>query len=292
MKNYFEYFLFLIIKSIFSFLPWKFYPFLSKLFGSLIFQLLNDRRKIAISNLKFAFPEFSIYKINEIAKKSFQNVTLTVMEVLALPNWGNEKISEIIKLENPEVLNMALQKGKGIILVGGHYANWELIIPCCTVVNNFKLSTVVLEQRNPFVNNFLDEIRTKNGNETITLDKAPKKVLQHLSENKIIAILGDQSGKEDGLYTKFFGRKTSTHKGPAVFALRTNAELLFMENIRLENGKCKLTFVKIDYSDIDPKNENAIELLTERITKILENHIIKYPEQWLWMHKRWKHTIN
>ncbi len=292
MKNYIEYVFFRLFQIVVQLIPWGFYNCLSKFISIIIFILFDKRREIAMQNIKNAFPNLSNREIVILAKKSFQSVTITGLEVLSMHSWNKSKISSIIKLTNPEALDFALQKGNGVILIGGHYANWELIISCCTLLHNKNMSIVVQEQRNKFVDNKINNLRTQFGNKTIKMDKAPKQVLQELKENKIVAMLGDQSGKEDGLYVNFFGRLASTHKGPAIFAIRSGASLLFMQNIRFENGKYELTLKNIPYDEINSNKENAISILTQRITTTIENHIREFPTQWLWMHKRWKHLQN
>ncbi|MDA0987426.1 MAG: lysophospholipid acyltransferase family protein [Bacteroidetes bacterium] len=292
LQNYIEYFIFLLLKAILKLIPRVSYNLFSKLIGNFIFLIFSERKKIAIQNIKSAFPNFSENEVVELAKKSFQSVTITALEFLALSKWNSKKISKIIKITNAEELQKGLQKGNGVILIGGHYANWEIIIPSCTLHYNLKINIVVQEQSNKLVDNVINQIRTQVGNETISMDKAPKRVLQLLKENKIIAMLGDQSGKQDGLFVDFFRKKTSTHRGPAIFALRSNAEIYFMQNIRLENGSYELTFINISYDDIDQSKSESTNILTQRITNIIEQHIRKYPSQWLWMHKRWKHSIN
>jgi KDO2-lipid IV(A) lauroyltransferase len=118
-----------------------------------------------------------------------------------------------------------------------------------------------------------------------------RKVLAALAEHHVVLMLGDQSGPKEAVFVDFFGRPAATHRGVAAFSLKTGAPIVMGFLVRQKDGTYTMTLEEVDRTGLDsPNNEDNIIELTKRHTAILERWIRNYPDHWLWMHKRWKHT--
>ena len=122
------------------------------------------------------------------------------------------------------------------------------------------------------------------------MDKAPREILKRIRENGVVAMLADQSGPEEGVFIDYFGRPTSTHVGPAVFCLRTGAPVVMTYAVRRLDGRFDVMFEEVQTDQLSGTDDEKIRTITERHVKMLEKYVRMYPDQWLWMHKRWKHT--
>jgi KDO2-lipid IV(A) lauroyltransferase len=115
-------------------------------------------------------------------------------------------------------------------------------------------------------------------------------LLRGLKEGNAMLLLGDQSGSRESLFIPFFGHWAATHRGAAAFALKSGSPLVMYFMLRAPDGRCDIVCEEVDYSDIAGYTEEHVLELTQRHAAILERYIRSYPDHWLWMHKRWKHT--
>ena len=267
---------------------------LGKLIGRLGFYFWNNRKKIAIDNLQKAFPEKNIKEIKKIARGSFESVCITFMELFILDLLSVKSLNKMLVWNNElKIVKDVVNQGRGCIFLSGHIGNWELIAYSVRKQTNFPITIIVKPQANYIADNFLNKIRTSNGNKIVSMYNAAKTILKAIHNNEIIALLTDQAATEDkDLYIDFFGRKTATFKVVAELALRNHIPIIMGFAIRMTDGTYKTSIQEVDFEDLylDGKlTQENVRILTERHTKILENTIRQYPDQWAWMHKRWKH---
>lgn len=180
------------------------------------------------------------------------------------------------------MLDEAMAEGKGCIMVSGHMGNWE-IGGCLAAARGIPTTFVVTTQRNKLIEAKLDRYREASGAEIVKRRVATKGVLSALKRKRMVAILIDQDAHEDGAFVPFFGRPASTPRGPAVFQLRTGAPLVFAYSIRLPGERYRIHYERIQTEGITDADE-----LTALLTSKLEAAIRIRPEQWFWMHRRWK----
>jgi KDO2-lipid IV(A) lauroyltransferase len=150
-------------------------------------------------------------------------------------------------------------------------------------------SVIVKPLRNPLVYNWMNNIRTKFGNEVVPLGISIRKTYQTLKEKKVVAMVADQRGPREGVRVNFFGKKVSVYTGPAALALKTGAPLICGIAVREKDYKYKMDLVEISQQNLPNGEEEKILELSQRYTSYLEKVIRENPEQWLWMHNRWKH---
>jgi KDO2-lipid IV(A) lauroyltransferase len=131
--------------------------------------------------------------------------------------------------------------------------------------------------------------RTKFGNEVVPLGFSIRKTYQTLKEKKIVAMVADQRGPKEGVKVYFFGRKAAVYTGPAALALKTGAPIICGIPIRERDFRYRMLLVEIPVNNLPENEEEKIREISQRYTNYLEEVIREHPEQWLWMHKRWKY---
>lgn len=288
MKNYLEFIVFKFFVLLARLLPFKIVQRLGKLFGIFMFIFIPYRKKVALENLKKSFPEKSDEEIRRILKLAYVNLGITFFEFMGFANLKISDFDGFVKLENFDVVVEALKKGKGLILMSGHFGNWELGAIATGIKIGKPLNVIVKKQRNKFVDREINKWRCWFGNKVIPMEKAFRESLRILSEGGIVALLADQSAPKEGLYVNFLGRPASTFTGPAIMSIRTGAPIVMGFAIREGNYGYRIVFEKIDFTPSESEDENIIKL-TQLHISMLEKYIRLYPDHWLWFHRRWKH---
>lgn len=289
MKNRFEYILFISFSLFFRFIGLYLARRLALIIALFFFYILPIRKSITIDNLSKAFPERTKKEINKLAFGSYKSFAITLTEILVMPSISRNKMMNMVKCRNPELILKKMEIGNGVILLSAHFGNWEYIANSIALQIDKKCAVVVKPMRNNLVSNWMNKIRTKWINEVVLLGVSIRQIYAVLRENKLVAMVADQRGPEDSIKLNFFGRKTSILVGPAVLALKTGAPLLYGIAIRQKDYSYYTEMVEISKENLPEDNEAKIEELSKRHLSYLESVIRKYPEQWLWMHNRWKH---
>jgi KDO2-lipid IV(A) lauroyltransferase len=145
-------------------------------------------------------------------------------------------------------------------------------------------------QRNRYIDTVITANRNRFGSGTVTMHQSVREVMKLLQAGKIVGMLGDQSGPKESLFIDFFGRPAATHRGAAAFSLKCDTPIVMFFFIRQPDGTYRTVYEEVDREGLAGSSEENIVELTRRHTAILERYIRKYPDHWLWMHKRWKHT--
>ena len=260
--------------------------FFARRLADLVFFVVPVRKKVVLSNLTAAFGEEKDRdEINKIALGVYRQFAQSMVEILFFPKMDKARLEKLVKFENLDILKEPFTKGKGAILVGSHFCNWELM--AAATAAHYPVTLVVGQQRNSLVDDLLNSYRLMMGVKIVPLKLSLRGVAKALKNNEFVALVSDQDAHEDGVFVDFFGRPASTPKGAAVFALRFGCPLI-MGHIFRDGAGFRVVF------DIVPKPQDSgdeqenIRSYTAAYTKILENYIRKYPDHWFWMHKRWK----
>jgi KDO2-lipid IV(A) lauroyltransferase len=243
-----------------------------------------------MENLKHAFPEKDISELKVIAYKSLKNFFLTIMESLYTPKLSADKLASMIELEDSEVLNNYMSQGSGKIILSAHFGNWEYLGHFVGINFKIKVPAIVKKMRNPLTDKYFVESRNQYSLYTLYMDKNIKEIYKVLIAGQPIVMLADQSAPREALYVKFFNRWATVFQGPAVFALKCKATMRMLLCIRNENNTFKIIHEEIKTEDLKEPSQDNIYELTKRHVEVLEKYIRKYPEQWLWSHRRWKHS--
>ena len=253
------------------------------------YYLIPIRKSTVLDNLQKAFPLYSKKEINKIAFGSYESLMITFMEILNIPNMTKSEIKISVDFKNIININTKYAEAKGVILLGAHFGNWEYLAMSGAVNANIPFTVIVKPQRNTLVTNWLDKNRIQFGNKIVPLGISIRQIYKELKDKNIVAMVADQRGPSDGIRINFMGRKASVYPGPALLALRTGAPIIFSVTVRQPDFSYKAELEIINTEDLPEDEESKIIEISQRHTAALEKYITKYPEQWLWMHKRWKY---
>jgi Kdo2-lipid IVA lauroyltransferase/acyltransferase len=257
----------------------------------LFYHAVAKHRLIALYNLRRAFPKKEMEELITIAKGVYRNVAITAAEFFSMPSITRENLHEWVEMEGLEHFEAGIAQGKGLLTIIGHFGNWELMpVTFPLFVKFLKPSYIVYRPLDsPVLDNMVEHVRTINGNEMIPKGGSGKRIMELLKENHAIAILSDQNvAAREGVFVDFFGRPACTGVGLAVLALRSGAPVLPMFMARQKSGKYKLILKPL--VEISRTGDYEKDLLenTQHFTKIVEEVVREYPDQWFWIHQRWK----
>jgi KDO2-lipid IV(A) lauroyltransferase len=254
----------------------------------LFYHLSGRQRLIVLSNLKRAYPEKDMEEITDIAKGVYRHLAIVAAEFFELPSITKENLHEWVEFDGLENLDRALAQKKGVLSIVAHFGNWELMTVALPLGAR-PMSIVYRPLDNPTLDNLTSWMRTKDGNTLIPKGGSGRTITRLLGENRIIGILSDQNvDKYEGVFVDFFGRPACTAVGLAVLALRTDAPVLPAFMARMPDGKYRFIIqpaVEITRTD---DYESDLQVNTQRFTGIVENMVRQYPDQWFWIHQRWK----
>ncbi|MDP2268903.1 MAG: lysophospholipid acyltransferase family protein [Deltaproteobacteria bacterium] len=246
------------------------------------------RRNVALENLQLAFPDKDPGELSKIAKGVYRNMAIVAAEFFDLPSWTRETISRIVAVEGLEHCIAALKKKRGLLLFGAHFGNWELAAAAIPLL----LKPVVVIYRpldNAILEHLVTWVRQTTGNAVMAKDSAMWPMLRVLRKNGILGLLVDQNtGEWEGVFVDFFGRPACTTNGPALLALHTGAPVVPVFMVRQDDGRYRIIFSPaVDIIHTEDRENDVIEN-TRNFTAIIEKMVRRYPDQWLWVHQRWK----
>ena len=264
---------------------------LAKVLGYIACDVFRVRRGLVLDNLHKAFPEEPKEKIGHLARQNYIKQARNMIEILRIPLLQSKKDAlEMVEIRADGSFHEAITQNRGAVVVTAHLSSWEIIGVCAGKLLT-PLHVVVKPIKNSYLDRRINQLRTMHGNRVIYKEQAVRQGLQVLKSGGIIVILGDQSKKHGNFYTNFLGRKSSVVLGPAFLALKTGVPL-FVETCRsLDNDCYQVDINQVTTSDLEYTRE-GIRTLTVRYTKMLEKFIREHPEEWLWLHDRWKMTKN
>ena len=261
--------------------------------GRLAFHLLGRLRRIGLRNLEIAFPEKSEAERTQILKKAFCNLGRVMATVSKFGELNTGNISDLIEYNVDPAYLAAYEKikadGRGRILLGGHIGNWELQAFSYSVVFE-PISFLARKMDNPRIEEMILAIRTRFGNKQIDKTNSATQIMRVLRSGGTIGVLADvNSHPKEGVFVPFFGIPACTAGGVAMLAIRANAVIVPAFAIWDETrGKYFMAHDQI----IEPVNsgdrKRDIEETTALFVAATERIIRAYPEQWIWIHRRWK----
>ncbi len=257
--------------------------------GRVVFDVLKIRRDVALSNLRFVFDQTkSEQEIVDLGRRSYEQLGRSLMEFAQLYSSSPEERLARVRIENTEYLEQMMADGNGCVMVTGHYGNWEMF-GSALAAHGYKTTYIVKRQHNPYSNRMQEELRRRGGINTV--EEGPfmsRAVLRALRSRHIVGVLPDQDARRHGVFVNFLGRPASTFKGPAFFAYRANVPLFAGFIRRLEDGNHVATLLAPIHPDPSRPQEEEIERLTQAYSDQMSEWIRRYPENYFWVHRRWK----
>ena len=270
-------------------LPKRWAMQLGKGIGILFYHLVKKRRDIALGNLKIAFgSHLTTSKRTEICKASFINVGKTCIEFLRFPKLNAENIWNEISVDGAENLRAALAGGKGAIVFLPHFGNWELLSLVYGALIPNRAKAIAFPIKNILLNAYIWQHREQMSLKLIPRKRAIRETLGALKNNQAVGFFADQNAGPEGVFVDFLGKPASAARGPAVLARKTGAPLLFSLSVRQPDDRHRVYISSPIHVEASDNLEQDVEIYTTQMLAQLETYIHKYPEQWLWLHNRWK----
>jgi KDO2-lipid IV(A) lauroyltransferase len=271
-------------------LPEGFSLCLGRHMGKIGYFLDREHRKVALENLHIAFgQEKSEEEIRSIARTTFQNLGMMIVEFFRIHRMNAEAFKTRLEVEGLANFERVRNNKKGVLLLLSHFGNWELMGLLTKGLGSQVMVIAKPVRKNKWVDRMITDIRESSGLEVVSSEKASRKILQALSQNRMVGILIDQRAKlSEGVMADFFGRKASTTPALAVLGMRTGAPVLPLYLLRNGVGKYRLVIKEplelIQTGDV----KNDVVANTELVNRSLEGMIRQYPDQWFWVHRRWE----
>ena len=270
--------------------PEGFSLFLGRQLGKIGYYLDWEHRGVALENLQIAFSqEKSEEEIRSIAKTTFQNLGMMIVEFFRIRRMDAEAFKTRLEVEGLANFERVRNNKKGTLLLLSHFGNWELMGLLTKGLGSQVMVIAKPVRKNKWVDRMITDIRESSGLEVVPSEKASRKILQALSQNRMVGILIDQRAKRsEGIMADFFGRKAPTTPALAVLGMRTGAPVLPLYLLRNGIGKYRLVIKEPLELTQTGDVKNDVVANTELINRSLEGMIRQYPDQWFWVHRRWE----
>ncbi|MGE5432889.1 MAG: lysophospholipid acyltransferase family protein [Syntrophomonadaceae bacterium] len=289
LKNRFEYFLFTLFAETFSLIGVKRARHAAHFLAFIFYYVIPIRKSTVEGNLKLAFPEMSDEELKRLSYKCYHSFAITIIEIMCIPKLKIKQLKNMVNCPELELIRKKYEEGKGAILLTAHFGNWELGAVSIGAQLGIPLSVAVKPQRNNLVGNWLNMMRESFGNKTVLLGMSFRNIFKELKNHNIIGLVGDQRGDPDGPRVNFMGISSAVYPGTAVLAIRTGAPVVVCILARQADYSYAAFVEVIETSELEGTDDDKIIEINQRYSSMLEKYIRIYPEQWLWMHKRWKY---
>lgn len=259
--------------------------FLGRKLGSLAYLVAKRERRKALANLAIAFPEWPDAQRTETTRAMFRHLGTSLFEIAWMPNMDVATRDRLTVIEGAEPLLALIDAGRGVVVFTAHCGNWEWM---SYAVGLFGRPTTVLQRERdaPEMNRYITEHRARSGVRTIDRGSAAagRELIHSLRRGGILAFLIDQNLRTDSVKVDFFGRPALTPIGPAKLAVRTESVVVDILIERLPDGRHRM---KIGEPLFCKRDDDPVAL-TAHMTRLIEAQIRRVPEQWVWMHDRWR----
>jgi Kdo2-lipid IVA lauroyltransferase/acyltransferase len=263
--------------------------FVGATFASVAYALRPPLGRAAMFNLHLAFPDWSEAKRKSVVRGMVRQVGWMAGEFSQFPKYTRENIEQVVVLDGSENFDAARRLGKGVLFLSGHMSAWELA-PFAHALYGHPLHFLVRPIANPRVDALINRYRCLSGNRPIDKNKSARAILKVLGDGGTVGILSDHNtSPEEGVFVDFFGIPACTTSGLARLALRTDAAVVpgFLSWDK-EGRKYRLRFGPAVELVRTNDEEADVRANTARFTQVIEEYVKRYPDQWLWVHKRWK----
>lgn len=262
--------------------------FLGDLIGYLWFDILKVRRDVIDSNLQIAFPDWDEKQRRKVGRESCLNMGRSFMEYFLMPHLKAENFDDYFVLEGWENYEKAQAENKGVLILSLHLGSYDLL-STYLVHKKMNLFLISKEMKLQWLNDLWFGLRKSKGMQFISDRKAKFDIIKALKKKAAVAFVIDQfTGPPIGIETKFFGKKTGSAKGLALFHSWTKAPVIPVYNYRRKDHKIAVVIGEPIALEVFEDRDETVANMTQKYNTVLEDIIRKHPDQWLWVHKRWK----
>ena len=280
-------YLLLILLWIFSLLPIQILYLISKIIRFIVYDILCYREKVVIDNIQNTFIEKSQTEVIKLKNNFYDYFFELIVEIIKLLSISKDELNKRFTFSNINVIKQALKKNKSVIVVVGHYGNWEWALRSASNLIDTKIIGVYKRINNTIFEWLLLKIRSSTNVLPVEIKSLSRELVNN-NEKKIYAMVADQSPtlEQSNVRINFLNRDTLVYTGVEKISKKYNMPVFYL-NIKLTSkGYYESTFEEINSKNINGKK---LEITKEFFSK-LENQIKSEPRLWLWSHKRWKHT--
>ena len=247
--------------------------------AAFVYKCVPIRKKVVYLNIQRAFPDRDKEWVTKVLKRSYKMAIQNFIDFLSIPSSLSSTQFNIL---NQEILDKAIERNKGTVLVTGHFGLWEKW-GAWLGINKYPVWGIIQRQANKGSDQFFKEIRGSCGINHIYRKDPIENSYTILNENKFLVLASDQDAKDKGVIVDFFQQETSVPKGAAIFHIKTGATLIFSVGTVDKDGQMTITF-----EEILLKEKPTIESITQAYTMMLETKIKEFPDHYFWFHRKWK----
>ncbi len=290
LRHYIEYGLVWIARALLFFLPRRAAIWCGRRLGDFFYLVDRRHRREVLHNLDLAFgEEKSKAEIKRIARGTYRHFGAIFFDFIRSPRISRRQMERMTEVEGWENLEAAFEKGKGVLILTAHYGYWELMGMQQGYLGR-PMSVITRRLDNPLLEKMVHRYRTRSGNRVVYKQNAVREIFKALRRNEAAGVLIDQNiSPKQGMFVDFFGVAASTTPILSAIALKSGAPIVPAFTEPLPGGRWVLIYEPaLDLSINGMDRSEAIRYITQTCTMVIEDHIRRNPEIWLWMHRRWK----
>jgi KDO2-lipid IV(A) lauroyltransferase len=261
---------------------------ISNFLGKILFNVAKKHREIALDNLTYAFGhEKQSEEIEKIAQQVFINLVQIVFEIAWSLQLDKKHLSRQFKIDGFHHIKKAHEKGKGVLALTAHIGNWELLSVLAGMID-LPMSVAVRPLDFKPLDHYVQKLRSRFGGKIIPKQRSFRKIFRCLARREFVYLLMDQNVDwYEGVFVDFMGHRACTNKGLALLALKTGAPVVPVFMVREKSG-FRVEFGPEIITVHTGDRQKDIEINTQEYNRVIENVIRRYPDQWFWVHQRWK----
>jgi KDO2-lipid IV(A) lauroyltransferase len=267
-------------------LPYRWALALGRGLGAFFALLAPVQRQRALRQLRECFPDKSESEIRTIAGRVFRNIGMNIVELLRWIGGADQDVKSRINLETEDYVNTARARGKGVLILTAHIGNWDLL--GLWGAAQLPLTIISKDIKNKSLNQYWMEQRKKAGLKIVPAHGSYRDCLRLLRKNECLGFILDQNmTRMEGIFVEFFGRPACTTPGLAMLAAHAESPVVPVFMMRRDDGRYAVRILP----PIDPppdRNPETVQRATQEYTRIVEDVIREQPDQWIWMHRRWR----
>ena len=265
---------------------------IATILGYFLYYVIPYRKKIVMANLTRAFPDESTIWRRQLARRSYIHFTRVYFDIFTNYQMSEQRFRQMIYRAYCVDLDEAIRREKGVVVLLFHFGNWELIADWLAR-NHYTVAAIAARLANPLTDSLVTEIRTRNGLKILPKGRRhTMKSFRFLKKSRILYMVADQNAGKWGIWVRFFNNWSSSFRGPVLFALRKKCPVLLATCLMDEKGRYNIRFDNFSMETPEGMGEDEkIKYLIQSYTRYFEDLIRAKPEQYYWIHRRWKTKV-
>ena len=283
-----EYGVMRVVLGVLRWLPRRISRLVGSALGMVTYYAARRLRSVGQQNLQLAFPQTALTERRRVLQAEYRQLGHHLAEFARMPRYDRRTLEGMIDYQGLEHFERASSKGRGVLVLTGHLGAWELSSFFHSTMG-YPMGLVIRRLDNPLMDRYVNEVRCMHGNRVLSKDDFARGLLLEMKAGRTVGILMDTNmTPPQGAFVPFFGILACTGSGLARIARKTGAAVLPGFLLEEPGGRYRLHFGEEIAIDVTSDSERDAISNTVRFTAVLEEYVRRYPEQWLWMHRRWK----